>query len=50
MHADLMLLYLCYLWIMITMKKKSWAKLLLVNLLSYIAIMWRGKILANLVN
>ena len=28
MHADLMLLYLLYLWIMISSKKKSWGKLL----------------------
>ena len=28
MHADLMLLYLIYLWIMISTKTKSWAKLL----------------------
>ena len=33
MHTDLMLLYLLYLWIMIITKKKSWAKLLPVNLL-----------------
>ena len=34
MHVDLMLLYLLYLWIMISKKKKSWAKLLLLSLLS----------------
>ena len=32
MYADLMLLYLLYLWI--SMKKKSWAKLLSISLLS----------------
>ena len=32
MHADLMLLYLFYLWIMISTMKKSWAKLLSVSL------------------
>ena len=32
MHADLMLLYLLYLWIMISTKKKSWAELLSISL------------------
>ena len=32
MHADLMLLYLLYLWIMISRKKKCWAKLLSISL------------------
>ena len=32
-HADLMLLYLLYLWIMISTKKKSWASSIAVNLL-----------------
>ena len=34
MHADLMLLYLLYLWVIISMKKKSWAKMLSFSLLS----------------
>ena len=32
MHADLMLLYLIYLWIMISTKKKSWANSLSISL------------------
>ena len=32
MHADLMLLYLLFLWIMISMKKKSWVKYLSISL------------------
>ena len=32
MHVDLMLLYLLYLWIMISTKKKSWEKLLSISL------------------
>ena len=36
MHIDLMLLYLYYLWIIISMKKKNWENLLSISLLSSI--------------